>query len=271
MSATVPTTAAATTLPAISPIPFSRLVTVEFRKSWNTKASFWLLFAIGAVVLIAEFIAALVLALNNDGHTVVDLGTFAGVAGFVCELMLPVLAIMLVTSEWSQRTAMVTFTLEPRRREVIMAKLAVALIWTALTVVFALVMGVIFNLLYTAVGGTMAWSGGKGVIGFVIIQTVLMLIGFAWAALVLNTPAAIVIYYAFWFAVPTILQIGNALIGWFHHFTQWIFFQQATSPLYDGFWHMSGSQWGHLVVALLVWLAVPLYFGLRRISRAEIK
>ena len=153
MSATTENPAA---VPATAPdaIPFTRLVQVEFRKSWDTKASFWLLFAIGAVVLAAELIAAIVLAVNDDGHTVVDLGTFAGVAGFVCELMLPVVAILLVTSEWSQRTAMVTFALEPRRDRVITAKLGVALLWTLVTVVFALVMGVVFNLFYGAVGGS---------------------------------------------------------------------------------------------------------------------
>lgn len=256
---------------APSGIPFTRLLQVEFRKSWDTKASFWLLFAIGAVVVVAEFIAAIVLAVNDDGQTTVDLGTFAGVAGFVCELMLPVVAILLVTSEWTQRTAMVTFALEPRRDRVINAKLGVALVWTLVTVVFALVLGVVFNLFYGAMGGSVEWTGGAGVVGFIIIQCALMLIGFAWAALVLNTPAAIVIYYAFWFAVPTILGIGNALIGWFDGFSRWIFFQEATGPLYDGFWNMSAGEWGHLVVVMLVWLGAPLFLGLRRISRAEVK
>jgi len=256
---------------APSGIPFSRLLQVEFRKSWDTKASFWLLFAIGAVVLAAEFIAAIVLAVNDDGQTTVDLGTFAGVAGFVCQLMLPVVAILLVTAEWTQRTAMVTFALEPRRDRVINAKLGVALVWTLVTVVFAVVLGVIFNLFYGAMGGSVSWTGSAGVVGFVIIQCALMLIGFAWAALVLNTPAAIVIYYAFWFAVPTILAIGNQLIGWFDNVSRWFFFQEATGPLYDGFWNMSAGEWGHLIVALLVWLAAPLILGLRRISRAEVK
>ena len=41
-------------------------------------------------------------------------------------ILLPVLGILLVTSEWSQRTAMVTFTLEPSRSRVIAAKFVVA-------------------------------------------------------------------------------------------------------------------------------------------------
>ena len=139
-------------------IPFSRLLQVEFRKSWDTRASFWLLFCIGAIVLIAELIAAIVTGVQDVKD--VEFGTFATVAGFISQLLLPVLGIMLVTSEWSQRTAMVTFSLEPRRGRVVEAKMIVGLIWTALTVAFALVMGSIFNLLYGAIAGHVAWSGG---------------------------------------------------------------------------------------------------------------
>ena len=56
--------------------------------------------------------------------------------------LLPILAIMLVTSEWSQRTALVTFTLEPRRSRVVLAKLVVAQLFTVLTLVVAFVVGV---------------------------------------------------------------------------------------------------------------------------------
>lgn len=254
---------------AIEGIPFSRLVNVEFRKSWDTRAGFWLLFAIGAIVLIAELIAAIVTGVNDVDD--VTFGTFATVAGFVSQILLPVLGIMLVTSEWSQRTAMVTFSLEPRRARVVQAKLVVALIWTAMTVVFALVMGALFNLLYGAISGTVDWSGGAGVVGFVITQTIAMLIGFALAALLLNTPAAMVIYFAYLFALPTILGIGSALMDWFKSFAEWINFSQAQSPLYDGFWHMSGSEWGKLIVSGILWLGLPLAFGIRRILRAEVK
>jgi ABC-type transport system involved in multi-copper enzyme maturation permease subunit len=269
MSATIPTAAPSAPLPAAEPIPFSRLLRVEFRKSWDTRASFWLLFSIGAIVLVAELIAAIVTAVNDVDD--VRFGTFATVAGFVTQILLPVLGIMVVTSEWTQRTAMVTFALEPRRSRVIWAKLGVGLVWTAFTVVVALVLGAIFNLLYGAIAGGTSWGGGAGVVGFVITQAIAMLIGFAWAALVLSTPAAIVIYFAYLFAVPTVLAIGSGLMHWFDSFSQWINFSTAQGPLYDGLWNMSGSEWGKLVVSGLVWLAIPLAIGLRRIMRAEVK
>jgi len=250
-------------------IPFSRLLRVEFRKSWDTRASFWLLFCIGAIVLAAELIAAIVTGVQNVDD--VRFGTFATVAGFISQLLLPVLGIMLVTSEWSQRSAMVTFSMEPRRSMVVQAKMVVGLVWTALTVLFALAMGAVFNLLYAAIAGHIDWSGGTGITGFIITQTIAMLLGFALAALLLNTPAAIVIYFAYLFALPTILAIGSALMDWFKSFAEWINFGEAQSHLYDGFWNMSGDEWGKLIVSGCIWFALPLAIGLRRILRAEVK
>ena len=45
------------------------------------------------------------------------------------------LGILLVTSEWGQRTGMVTFTLEPHRGKVIAAKVVAALVLGLLAVV----------------------------------------------------------------------------------------------------------------------------------------
>ena len=56
-------------------------------------------------------------------------------------LLLPVLGILLVTSEWSQRTALVSFTLMPVRGRVLLAKVLASLLAglaaIALTVVVA--------------------------------------------------------------------------------------------------------------------------------------
>jgi len=254
---------------AASDIPFGRLVQVEFRKSWNTRSGFWLLFTIGALVLIGELIAAIVTAVQDVDD--VNLGTFATVAGVITQLLLPTLGILLVTSEWSQRTAMVTFSLEPRRSRVVQAKLVVSMIWTAITVIFALAMGAVFNLLYGAINGSISWSGGAGIIGFVITQALAMLIGFAFASLMLNSPAALVVYVAYLFVIPTIFGIGAALMHWFKSLRDWILLTQSEQPLYDGFWHMSATEWGRFLVSVAIWVVLPLVFGLRRILRAEVK
>lgn len=256
--------------PAAGGIPFSRMLQVEFRKSWDTRSGFWLLFSIGAIVFVAELITAIVTAVNDQSD--IDFGTFASVAGFVTQFLLPPLGMMLVTSEWSQRTAMVTFALEPRRSRVVLAKLLVGLIWTAVTVVVAIVLGAVFNLLYGAIAGNIDWTlGWAGLTGFILGQAMWMLLGFALGTLVLNTPVAIVVYFVYLFGLPIIFGIGAGLMHWFKSLVEWIFLLQAQGPLYDGFWNMSASEWGKLLVAVGIWVALPLAIGLRRIMRAEVK
>lgn len=253
-----------------SPIPFWRLVRVEFRKSYDTTASFWLLAVIAGLVVIAELIAALVTGLkgvNNFGYS-----DFATVAGFITGLLLPVLGIMLVTSEWGQRTAMVTFATEPRRMLVIWAKLVVGLLLAVATVVFAMVMAVPFNLLQGALAGHMNWHfDGWGFSGFLVSQVFSMTGGFALAALFLNTPAAIVVYFAYKWMLPVLFGIGGHLMHWFGVVERWGSFQEAQGPLYTSWGDISSVEWGRLVVSGVIWLVVPLLIGLWRINRAELK
>lgn len=249
-------------------VPFSRLLAVEFRKSWDTRASFWLLVTIAALVVLAELITAIV---TGTGDEDIAWGDFSAVAGFITGIMLPVLGIMLVTSEWSQRSAMVTFALEPRRTVVVYAKLVVGLLLTLATVVVAIVLGAVFNLLYAGIAGHSDWSFGfTDMLAFVLVQALTMLGGFALAALLLNTATAIVVYFAYKWALPVLFGIGGELMDWFASFSPWIDFQQAQSRLYDG-WGLSGEEWGQLLVSGLLWLGVPLALGLRRILRAEVK
>lgn len=253
------------------PIPFSTLVKVEFRKSYDTRASFVLLCVIAGLVLIAELIAALVTGLKHvDKFGYSD---FATVAGFITSLLLPVLGIMLVTSEWGQRTAMVTFAVEPRRTLVIWAKLAVGLLLALATVLFAMVIGLPFNLLQGALAGHANWHfDGWGFLGFAVSQIFSMLGGFALAALFLNTPAAIVVYFAYKFLLPTLFGIGGSLMHWFKVSVEnWLSFQEAQGPLYTSWGKISAGEWGHLLVSGFVWLVLPLGIGLWRIHRAEVK
>ena len=142
---------------------------------------------------------------------------------------------MLVTSEWSQRTAMTTFTLEPRRMRIVLAKMLAGVALTAFVIVFALVVGVICNLILGAMrdGGPDWTFGWSGFLGFIINQTFAMLGGFALACLLLNTPAAIVAFFAYRYVLPTLLAIGSALMEWFSHVAPWFDFQSASAELYD--------------------------------------
>ena len=86
-----------------------------------TRAGRWLIGVTVGLALLANVIFLIVAATYR--HHRVLVGDFVAVSVFVSSVLLPVLGIMLVTSEWSQRTAMTTFTLEPRRMRIVLAKM----------------------------------------------------------------------------------------------------------------------------------------------------
>jgi ABC-type transport system involved in multi-copper enzyme maturation permease subunit len=250
-------------------MPFWRLVRVELRKSRDTRAGFWLLVAIGGVVLLILTIATIITVVQEEP---VLLGDFVAIAAYVTTILLPLLAIMLVTSEWSQRSAMVTFTLEPRRARVVLAKMVVGVLLTLLTLAVALVAGLVCTLICDLANPELtSWDLGlDGLAGFVVTQTLAMLGGFALAALLLNTPAAIVLFFVYRYALPGVFAFGVAISDWFESVAPWIDFQAAQDDIYE--WNLSGGEeWAHLIASGLLWLGLPLGLGMWRILRAEVK
>jgi ABC-type transport system involved in multi-copper enzyme maturation permease subunit len=247
-------------------IPFGRLFGVELRKSADTRAGRWLIGVTLGLSLLADVIALIVVVAQDEA---VSFGDFVAAFAFVSSILLPVLGIMLVTSEWSQRTAMTTFTLEPHRMRVVMAKMLVGLALTLVVIAFALVVGLICNLLYGAFQGHADWTfGWSGFAGFLINQSFAMLGGFALACLLLNTPATIVVFCVYKWVLPGLIALG-ALMDWFSHVAPWIDFQSAQAELYD--MPLTGGQWAHLAVSGFLWLVIPLAIGRWRILRAEVK
>src|SRR6188508_1493326 len=81
-------------------IPMSRLTQVELRKLADTRSGLWLLIVIGLAA--AGTAAILLLAAPAEEQTFAGLLSFGLVPAAV---LLPVLGILSMTSEWSQRTA----------------------------------------------------------------------------------------------------------------------------------------------------------------------
>jgi hypothetical protein len=260
-------TAATLDIAGTAKTPFHRLVRVELRKSYDTRAGFWLLATIGLIVLAAEVI---VLAVVTTQDEAIAFGDFIGVAAFLTSFLLPVLGIMVLTSEWSQRSAMVTFALEPRRSLVIAAKALVGVLLTLATVAVAIAIGFVCNVLYGLIEGNADWTfGWSDLFAFVITQVLAMFGGFALAALLLNTPAAIVLFFVYKWVLPGLFALGAALVGWFDTIAPWIDFQSAQEAIWD--WSSSGEDWAQLVVSGIVWLVIPLTIGIWRVLRAEVK
>ena len=263
------TAAAPTTLDVSSTprVPFARLVKVELRKTYDTRAGIWLL-GITTFLAAAVMVVALIIVLVQDES--IKLDDFVGIANFITGFLLPVLGIMLVTSEWSQRTAMVTFTLEAHRGRVVAAKLVAGLLLALIVSLIATVSALVVNGIYAVAHGGGDWHFGLlAFLGFLLTQVFAMLTGFAFATLLLNTAAAIVVYFAYKFVIPTIFAIAAQFIDWFKHVQPWVDFAQAQTPLFDASMH--GKDWAHLLVSGLIWLVIPVALGLWRILRAEVK
>jgi ABC-2 type transport system permease protein len=268
MSTTLPTAASDTLDISSTPrVPFTRLVKVELRKTYDTRAGVWLL-GITAFLALAVMVVALIVVLVQDQK--ISLNDFVQIANFISGFLLPVLGIMLVTSEWSQRTAMVTFTLEAHRSRVVLAKLAAGLLLALIVALIATVSAVVVNGIYSVAHGGGSWHFSfLEFLGFLLTQVIGMLTGFAFATLLLNTAAAIVVYFAYSFLVPTIFAVAAQFLDWFKHVQPWVDFSKAQQPLIDA--SMQGKDWAHLVVSGFIWLVIPVSLGLWRILRAELK
>ncbi len=249
-------------------VPFGRLVSVELRKLADTRAGRWLLISIAALTLLV-LIIQMAVVLGQDLHPkfldfLQGMNTPMGV-------LLPVLGVMSVTSEWSQRTAMVTFSLEPSRIRVVGAKLVSILVISVVALVVGFLLGAIANVLYGALSGNpVVWGNvGKYAAYYLLLYVFGLVTGFAFGALLLNSPAGIVIYFVYSFVLPGIFSVGAALMNWFESLQPWIDFNTDQNNLIDGSIH--GKDWPQLIVAGLIWLVLPLVIGIWRIRRAEVK
>ena len=244
------------------PVPgvsFGRLLVVEARKLVNTRAGRWLMILsllAGAGTLVASSLLiddVSLLALFNLGTTPVA-------------MLVPIVAILSATAEWSQRTGLATFALEPRRSRVVLAKLVVSALTGAAAVLAVLGMAAVTLLVANALGSNGTWNLSWQVfVGHLVIYVVSMLQASAIAFLLLNTPAAIVAY----FLIPTVWTIMTTLSTWLAERAHWLDVGTAGLPLIQG--NLSGTSWLHLAVAASIWVLLPMVVGIGRVLRTEIK
>lgn len=246
-------------------IPLGRLVAVELRKTADTRAGRWLL---GIIVGITAAIMVIFFAISDADDRV--FGNFIGVAATPQGFVLPVLGILLVTSEWGQRTAMVTFALEPSRSRVIGAKVIAALIWGLGAFVAAIAIGA----LVTVLGGASNGFEGLEVSVFALflgLQLLTILQGLAYGLIFLNTPAAIVTF----FVAPVASQLIFNLVPALRDSAPWLDLATAQSALFTAFGPegagLTGEEYAQLGTTALIWIVLPFVAGWIRVMRAELK
>ncbi|KAE8764716.1 ABC transporter permease [Georgenia thermotolerans] len=261
-------TTATTTVPAPTgpgggprPVPFSRLVAVELRKQTDTRAGRWLLAVVvllGAGLIVVHLLVAEPADLTWQELTMT--------ASFGQVLLLPLLGIMAATAEWSQRTALTTFVLEPRRTRVHLAKLAAAGALAVVVTAAAAAAGAVANvvgMLWRDGAGGWALDGGVAA-GNALAFLLLVAQGVAFGLALLSTPAAIVAYLA----LPTGWSVLGMLVPRLSEPAQWLDMNRTLLPLMTG--ELTAQQAAQLATSVAVWVAVPLAVGLWRTARREV-
>jgi len=235
-----------------------RLVAVELRKMVDTRAGLWLQIAMVALTA-AVVIARRVFGEGGD-HT------FAGVLDVGLQpaaVLLPITGILLVTSEWSQRTGMITFALVPVRSRILGAKLIAGLVLALATLVMAVAV-VAAGVLVASPGLDGTWSDAATLIGqSAIFLTTGMVVGVAFGAVLLaSTPAMVAL-----FALP-IGWTAVASLSVFAGVAPWLDTRLALAPLHEEV--LSATQWAQAGTALALWMLLPLALGAWRITRREV-
>lgn len=264
------------------PTSMLTLTGVEVRKAVDTRSGRWLLIAAAGVALGAAAIGAFVVSADERTYS-----TISNIVFQFSIFLLPVVAILLVTSEWSQRSAMGTFTLNPRRGRVLVAKAAAVGVLALL--------GWAFNVgvaaLGTAVASRPAGSGPVPVWGLSAGQLFASLLfvalsvglGFAFALLFLNSPAAIVLNFVLpiaWAILAAVVPwLREHLQAWLDTGTSWALLLTNTPNAGGGqgggpptaVWGApSGEQWAQIAVTTAVWIGLPAAIGTWRWLTREV-
>lgn len=247
----------------VGTVGLRRLVRVELRKLVDTRSGRGVLFAIIAFTAVAMGITMWVSRENGA-----ELLPLLMAASTPQAILLPVLGIMTAANEWSQRTALITFSQEPRRLRVMTAKATAAVL---------LGLAVLAITLFLAVFGhvvSMGIAGGSVDIGITaallanlsIMQTQGVLMGVAFGALLLNVPLGIVAF----FLAPVIMNLATMANSWLGEHAAWLDTGAAGMAMLSDTW-VTGEQWAQFGTSTALWVLLPLAVGFWRVTRKEVK
>jgi hypothetical protein len=249
----------ATSLPPARGQSFLKLVTIELRKSVDTRSGRVL---IAGILLLA--LAALTWQFTHMPKGDAGFEGFLGAASTGVMLLLPVIGVMAMTSEWTQRTALTTFTLSPRRVRVQLAKFvsAVVLSVVVMTAVVALA------LVSTALAGGItdhaaSYAGFGGLLAGAYLTVALnVVMGAAFGAVIPQTAVAILVY----FIAPTAWSLAGPAL--FKDNANWLDVFGALGRIAERDLHGMVPE---TLVAVGVWIVLPTVLGLWASSRREVK
>jgi ABC-type transport system involved in multi-copper enzyme maturation permease subunit len=254
--ATPPTPTTAAT--AIRPQRLSTVFLVELRKLTDTRSGK----AIVGIGVAIPLIALTWLLIKGTGSD----QSWRAYSPFmpVLSLTIPLIGLFAMTAEWTQRTALTTFTLSPRRGRVLamkfLASFAMSMVVTA--VVVGLTIGA------TALGGLINGETpsfeylGSDVRGLIIMLALQVTMAAGFGALAAQTAVAVGAFLVapmVWTAVGPLLFGENA--QWLDVFSAYARLSSDT-PLTD---------LPQTLVAITLWVILPTTIGVVRSLRREVK
>ena len=241
---------------APGPIPFLRLVRVEWAKATDTRAARWLLALVALSTAGMMLVPVLVPTTFDQTYA-----SYLRVAALGLTILLPVVAILMLTGEWSQRSIMTTFTQEPRRIRVLNAKLAVAMVLGGC--------GAVFGGVVTAAGLGLTAASGRAleanltfgaITGYLLFVLLNVLAGVALGALLQSSATAIVASFALPAAFAVLGTASTLVSDWIDMSTTWN-------------WVLENDWAGHvpqISFSIVFWVAVPLAAGVVRTIRRDV-
>jgi hypothetical protein len=241
---------------APGPLPFRRLVRVEWAKATDTRAARCLLALVALSTAGIMLVPVLVPTSFEQTHD-----SYLRVAALGLTVLLPVVAILLFTAEWSQRSVLITFTQEPRRIRVMNAKLAVSLVLGGGGAIFGGVVTAAALVLATTSGRALEANLSIGAIASFVLYVLLnVLAAVALGALLHNSAAAIAASFALPAAVA-LLGSASTLVS------EWIDMSTAWSWMLENDW---GGHVAQISVSVLFWVVVPLAAGVIRTTGRDV-
>jgi ABC-2 type transport system permease protein len=241
-------------------VPLRRLMVIELRKMADTRAGIALLGLTVLIALIMMFVLAFAAKPEEQTLDYFFRNTLQPMGA-----LLPVVGILAATSEWSQRTALSTFTLVPQRGRIAAAKTGAIVLLAIPVTAFCVLTSVVGNAIAASRGGNGSWDITAAVLGQGLLgQLIGILMGLAFGLVLMSSPLAIVSYYL----VPTVLQILGGAISAITKPLHWID-TSALSKLADD--HVTNHGWAQVGTTVALWVLLPLVVGLIRLAKREIK
>ncbi|MBT1583165.1 ABC transporter permease [Curtobacterium flaccumfaciens] len=221
MSATTSPTTPSTRMGGSTRLSFPHLVRSEWIKLRSIRSTFWC-YAILVVVTIG--MAALVGANTNSGGqdlpTDIANGTFVNantVGVLLSSLVVGVLGVLIITGEYGTGQVRSTFTADPRRTGVILAKATVLAVTTFVVSAVATWIGVLISLPLLAGNGVEPEIGDPSVfmpiLGSSVFLTLLALLAYGIGLLVRSSAGGIAITLGILLVLPVVLGLMAGLMN----------------------------------------------------------